>query len=276
MNTKNTMPRLISSIIGLLALLLIAGCGTTSRIQVNSTTPATIEETSQAEYPRVKVKLDKAVDGDTLRVIYDGKQESVRMLLIDTPETSHPRLGVQPFGPEAKAYTKQLLEQAHSIELEFDVGQQRDKYGRLLAYVYADDVMVQETLLKEGLARVAYIYPPNVRYVDPFEELQKASMQKGIGIWSVENYAREDGFHPATAENSSESSAGNKTSADTAAKSGTEEAPPSAACAIKGNISSKGDKIYHTPESPSYERTQPEQWFCTVAEAEKEGFRAPR
>ncbi|MFM9276810.1 thermonuclease family protein [Paenibacillus sp. p-8] len=291
MNTKNFfhphMPKLISIIAALLLILLIAGCGAAPLVQVNGTSTDTVQNTDQntvqesqesakTEFPRVKVKLDRAVDGDTLKVIYDGKKESVRMLLIDTPETSHPRLGVQPFGPEAKAYTKQLLEQAKTIELEFDVGPQRDKYGRLLAYVYADGVMVQETLLKEGLARVAYIYPPNVRYVDPFEELQKASMKQAIGIWSVENYAQEDGFHPDEMKNGTVITDGSKKGADTAAQTNTKTSPPAASCAIKGNINSKGDKIYHTPESPSYERTKPEQWFCTVAEAEKAGFRAPK
>ncbi|XKB95317.1 thermonuclease family protein [Niallia sp. JL1B1071] len=95
----------------------------------------------------------------------------MRFLLVDTPETSHPRLGKQPFGQDAKEFTTKLVEQAKTLELEFDIGQNRDKYGRLLAYVYVDNVMIQEELLKRGLAHVAYVYAPNTRYMDEFEKI---------------------------------------------------------------------------------------------------------
>ncbi|MCM3783597.1 thermonuclease family protein [Neobacillus mesonae] len=230
-------------------VILIAGC-----------TPA-----EDHEYPRVPVTLDRAVDGDTLKVIYEGKSDSVRLLLVDTPETSHPKLGVQPLGNEAKAYTKKALEEADKIELEFDICGNRDKYSRLLAYVYLDGVMLQESLLEEGLARVAYIYQPNVRYVDQFEAIQKESQKKGIGIWEFENYAQEDGFHPAEYESSDKES----TISDS-------QTPPSNSCTIKGNINSKGDKIYHTVDSPQYKATNPEEWFCSEEEAIAAGFRAPK
>ncbi|OOC63212.1 thermonuclease family protein [Paenibacillus ihbetae] len=233
--------------------------------------------TDDLNLPRVPVELVKAVDGDTISVMFEGKKESVRMLLVDTPETSHPKLGVQPFGPEAKAFTKDLVEQAGKLELEFDIGPNRDKYNRLLAYVYADGKMVQEALLEQGLARVAYIYPPNVRYVDKFNDLQRISREKALGIWSVENYAQEDGFHPEEQDGDTQSSSAaasgeSKKTADSGAAAGS----PKTGCSIKGNINSKGEKIYHTPESPYYERTKEEQWFCTEEEAVAAGFRAPR
>ncbi|MFF3923040.1 thermonuclease family protein [Paenibacillus lactis] len=237
--------------------------------------------TDDLNLPRVPVELVKAVDGDTISVMFEGKKENVRMLLIDTPETSHPKLGVQPFGPEAKAFTKELVEQADKLELEFDIGPNRDKYSRLLAYVYADGKMVQEALLEQGLARVAYIYPPNVRYVDKFNDLQRISREKALGIWSVENYAQEDGFHP---EEQDEDAQSNTAATGAASRESTEPAETGASasgsaksgCSIKGNINSKGEKIYHTPESPYYERTKQEQWFCTEEEAVAAGFRAPR
>ena len=235
--------------------------------------------TDDLNLPRVPVELVKAVDGDTISVMFEGKKENVRMLLIDTPETSHPKLGVQPFGPEAKAFTKELVEQADKLELEFDIGPNRDKYSRLLAYVYVDGKMVQEALLEQGLARVAYIYPPNVRYVDKFNDLQRISREKALGIWSVENYAQEDGFHPGEQDGDEQS----KTAATGAASGESPEPAETGAagstksgCSIKGNINSKGEKIYHTPESPYYERTKEEQWFCTEEEAVAAGFRAPR
>lgn len=271
-------------------LLLLSGCsdsGITQNMGVGAPSEQTGNTTTQPntskpsnsntnkKYPtddldiaRVPVELVKAVDGDTISVKYEGKTEKVRFLLVDTPETSHPRLGVQPFGPEAKAFTKDIVEKAKKLELEFDIGPNRDKYSRLLAYVYADGKMVQELLLEQGLARVAYIYQPNVRYVDKFNDLQQISRKKALGIWSVENYAQNDGFHP------EEQKSGSSSSANTTSKTNTDK--PKNACNIKGNINSKGEKIYHTPDSPYYDKTKQEQWFCSESEANQAGFRAPK
>lgn len=142
---------------------------------------------------QVPVKLVKTIDGDTIKVLYNGEERNVRYLLIDTPETNHPRLGKQPFGEEAKERNRQLVNSG-SLTLEFDVGERFDKYDRLLAYVYVDGKSVQETLLAEGLARVAYVYPPNTRHLTPYEEVQAVAKQKALGIWSVENYATDSGF----------------------------------------------------------------------------------
>ncbi|MEK3974708.1 thermonuclease family protein [Psychrobacillus sp. FSL K6-1267] len=142
----------------------------------------------------IPVTLVSITDGDTIKVIYNGKEENVRYLLIDTPETSHPQLGKQPFGEEAKLRNDELINNGE-LSLEFDVGERVDKYGRLLAYVYVDGKSVQETLIEEGLARVAYVYPPNTRHLTPYEEAQKSAKTKGLGIWSVENYATDSGFN---------------------------------------------------------------------------------
>jgi micrococcal nuclease len=255
----------------MILLFVLLGCtqqpvendNSTSRDELIQNEPSGEEATKKTEneYQRIKVKLENAVDGDTIEILYNGKSESVRFLLVDTPETSHPRLGKQPFGEEAKAFTAQIVQNANELELEFDIGPQRDKYGRLLAYIYADGKMVQEELLKQGLARVAYIYPPSTRYVDPFRALQEQAQQAGIGIWEIENYAQEDGFHKEFVE-------------DNSTKEKEIESNPS--CSIKGNVSSSGDKIYHTPESPWYEQTKPEMIFCTEDEAKQAGFRAPK
>ncbi|WP_280516939.1 thermonuclease family protein [Lederbergia sp. NSJ-179] len=206
---------------------------------------------------RIPVEWVKVNDGDTIAVIYKGSRERVRFLLVDSPETSHPRLGEQPYGEEAKEFTRNLVENAQNLELEFDIGPNRDKYGRLLAYVYVDGKMIQEELLKKGLARVAYVYPPNTRYVDQFNAIQKEAQQKGAGIWEIENYAQEDGFHPELL-NEKDSKDGNSDD-----------------CRIKGNIGSS-EKIYHTPDSPWYRQTKPEVMFCTEEEAVKAGFRPPK
>jgi micrococcal nuclease len=138
-------------------------------------------------------KVSRVIDGDTLEIRYgDNKKETIRLLLVDTPETVHPNMPVQSFGPEASQYAKDMLTDK-KVQIELDVSD-RDKYGRLLAYVWIGDRMFNELLLEQGLARVAYIYPPNVKYVDQFRDVQKKAQQAGLGIWSIENYALEDGF----------------------------------------------------------------------------------
>lgn len=128
-----------------------------------------------------------------------------------------------------------------------------------MAYVYADGKMIQEELIKQGLARVAYIYAPNTRYVDTFTEIQQKTQSRGIGIWQIENYAQEDGFHPEKLE----------------LEQGQQQDKSDSSCVIKGNIKSSS-KIYHTPDSPWYEQTKAEVMFCTKEEAEEAGFRTPK
>lgn len=228
----------------LLLLFVLAGCSASN----------------ETEYEN-KAIVTNVVDGDTFDIMLNNKEERIRLLLVDTPETKHPTKPVQPFGPEASQFTKDTLE-GKEVTVEFDVSE-RDKYGRLLAYIWIDGKMFNEMLLEKGLARVAYIYAPNTKYVDEFYGIQKEAQKKGVGIWSLENYAQEDGFH-----------ADGK---DSAVKKQEGEVPQTDSdCLIKGNINSKGEKIYHTPDSPSYKITKPEKWFCTEKEAQAAGFRAPK
>lgn len=141
----------------------------------------------------IPVELVKTIDGDTIKIMYEGKEQNVRYLLIDTPETNHPRLGRQPFGQEAKVRNQELLQKGR-LEIEFDIGEKYDKYGRLLAYIYIDGKSVQEQLLREGLARVAYVYPPNTRYLDEYKHAEQQAKEDGIGIWTLEDYATDRGF----------------------------------------------------------------------------------
>lgn len=216
-------------------------------------------EDTEPEYERTEVPLVRVIDGDTIKVIINNKEENIRFLLVDTPETNHPRMdGPQPFGPEAKEFMEEFME-GGKIEIELDVSE-RDHYGRILAYVYVNGVSAQEELLKRGLARVAYIFPPNTRYVDTYQAIQEKAQAEGIGIWSVENYAQEDGFYPEYVE-------------DPDLKAPTEENPVTDNCTVKGNISSSGEKIYHVETGAYYDRTIPEECFNTEQEAQKAGYR---
>ncbi|MFC4712628.1 thermonuclease family protein [Planococcus dechangensis] len=224
-----------------LGLLLLSGCAIPGATDTSGT------------QDRIPVEVTQVIDGDTVRIIYEGKETTVRYLLVDTPETNHPRYGEQPLGQEATERNRQLLESANQVEIEFDVGGRFDDYDRLLGYFYADGESVQEQLLEEGFARVAYIYPPNTRYVDEFRDAEADARQQQIGIWEFENYSTDRGF------NSDAYQPGNAVA-------------PSQDCQIKGNINRSGNKIYHLPGTASYEQTNPEQWFCTEQQARDAGF----
>ncbi|WP_240338519.1 thermonuclease family protein [Peribacillus alkalitolerans] len=207
----------------------------------------------------LSAKIVKVIDGDTIQVeLTNGNIESIRLLLIDTPETVHPSKPQQPFGKEASTYMKNTLPPGSTVIIEMGISE-RDKYGRLLAYVYNEDEMINAVLLQKGLARVAYIYPPNTKYIDELYEIQSAAQKKSLGIWSIENYVTESGYN--SSNNVPFKNAGKGTS--------TKCSKPE----IKGNISSKGEKIYHTPSGQYYKITKPEQWFCTENEAIEAGFR---
>ncbi|WP_369902116.1 thermonuclease family protein [Bacillus manliponensis] len=152
------------------------------------------EQQKQNKNRVVDATVVKNIDGDTIRVeLESGKEETVRFLLIDTPETKHPRLGVQPFGLEASDFVKQHARKGKKIQLEFDVSD-RDKYGRLLAYIWVDEQMLNRMLVEQGLARVAYVYVPNTKYVDYLRDMQEKAQVAEKGIWSVENYVTDKGF----------------------------------------------------------------------------------
>ncbi len=167
-------------------------------VQDEQTQTETQEETAAPVDGRVSASVERTVDGDTfIAILEDGSRERVRMLLLDTPETKKEGTPVQPFGPEASEYTKKLLG-GKQVELEFDE-EQRDQYDRMLAYVYLNGEMVNEKLLEQGLARVV-VYQPNDKYIDEFREIQNKAKQQKLGVWSIEGYADNRGFHPEVAE----------------------------------------------------------------------------
>ncbi|PAF35134.1 endonuclease [Terribacillus saccharophilus] len=199
------MRKTIHSTIWLIvALFLISACGTVSTTNQQSGSDRNATTTSGTTN-KVEVSLIRIVDGDTIKVNYNGQEETVRYLLVDTPETKAPNKCVQPFGKDASKRNEELVTNAEKLELEFDVGSRTDKYGRLLAYVYADGVSVQQTLLIEGLARVAYVYPPNTRYLDTFEEAEAAAKNDDEAVWQQSGYVTDRGFNGcATSQDSSD------------------------------------------------------------------------
>jgi len=131
------------------------------------------------------------VDGDTIKVVSRGFETTVRLLGIDTPETRRPGGFVQCFGPAASARTRRLLANGQDVRLVTDVSQdRRDRYGRLLAYVYKPGRSgatgsVNHALVATGYAKV-YIYRGNrFRHAGPFEEAEARARRRAIGLWGA-------------------------------------------------------------------------------------------
>lgn len=145
---------------------------------------------------RFTVEFIKAYDGDTIQATVDGQKQKIRLLMVDTPEMNYQKDDKQPYAQEAMDYTVKLMENAKKIEAVYDVGPETDKYDRLLAYVFVDDVLLQESLLKEGLAAVRFIHKPNNTFENEFREIQQHAQEAKLNIWSHDNYLQKDGFHP--------------------------------------------------------------------------------
>jgi micrococcal nuclease len=122
----------------------------------------------------------RIVDGDTIHVRIGGRLERVRYIGVNTPEVHHPTKGEEPGGREAAEVNRRLVT-GQAVRLELDV-QERDRYGRLLAYVWVGNVMINAELVRLGYAQVMTI-PPNVRYQAMFLKLQREAREAGRGLW---------------------------------------------------------------------------------------------
>lgn len=120
------------------------------------------------------------LDGDTIRVARDGHTDTVRLLGIDTPETHHPRKPVQCFGPEAASYSDGRL-RGRSVELEADI-EDRDRYGRRLAYVILDGERFNDELIRGGYARLLVI-EPNHSHARTMLQEELDAKRDARGLW---------------------------------------------------------------------------------------------
>ena len=144
------------------------------------------------------VRVERVVDGDTISVRLGGRDEYVRLIGVDTPETVKPDTPVQCFGERASHFTKRRLT-GRRVRLVFGV-ERRDVYGRLLAYVYVafptsstsqggksrkrPERLFNAILARRGLARPLTI-PPNDRFAPRFERLAVAAARAGRGLWGA-------------------------------------------------------------------------------------------
>ncbi len=143
--------------------------------------------TSQVPAGSQPVTLIEVTDGDTIRVDVGGREEPVRLILIDTPETRDPNNAPECFGQEATAYLSWMLSLGGDLYLETDVSD-RDRFGRLLRYVWLDFGDGEVYLVNEALVRAGYAafstFPPDVKYVDEIREAGQFAREHRYGLWS--------------------------------------------------------------------------------------------
>jgi micrococcal nuclease len=128
----------------------------------------------------------RVVDGDTIIVNLDGREERVRYIGIDTPESVKPNSEVECFGPEASDENERLLPSGTPIRLVIGA-EPRDRYGRLLAYVYRrsqtdKELFVNADLVRRGFAKTI-VFPPNTLHAGEFAQLRKAAHSERLGLW---------------------------------------------------------------------------------------------
>ena len=139
--------------------------------------------------------IKRVVDGDTLKIIYQGQEESVRLIGVDTPESKNNRKArkdagrsgkdveqITAMGKDAARYMRTIAKEGDRVTIEFDV-QKRDKYKRLLGYVYLENGrMLNEEIIKAGYANPMTI-PPNVKYQHKFLKAYREARDAGRGLF---------------------------------------------------------------------------------------------
>lgn len=153
-----------------------------TRVQGFAPPPASALQSTPSQYQYYSVAA--IVDGDTIKVRMNGNIETLRLIGIDTPETVDPRTPVQCFGKEASNKAKELLS-GKRVRLELDVTQgERDKYGRLLAYIYREDgLFYNKYMIEEGYAH-EYTYHIPYTYQTEFKAAQTSARTAQRGFWS--------------------------------------------------------------------------------------------
>ncbi len=140
-----------------------------------------ISSESFSEAELVEVEVVEVVDGDTIKVIYEGEKVTIRLLYIDTPEYTKE---IDEYGFEATQALRTIIDNSDKIYLEFD-GDLFDKYDRMLAWVWCDDVLAQEILTKNGLVKGFYDYG-NYKYEDIMQSALIYAKEEKLNIYENE------------------------------------------------------------------------------------------
>ena len=126
-----------------------------------------------------EVKFSKCIDGDTITVIINKEERKVRFLAVDAPEIDTN----EAYSNEAKEFTCNILTNAKKIYLEYDKNSDKeDKYERILAWVWADDILVQKELIKDGYAKIAYLYA-DYKYTSELSKFESIAKENKTNIW---------------------------------------------------------------------------------------------
>lgn len=226
----------------------------------------TIIENTKNTFPEATIV--RVVDGDTVEVSVEGNTYKLRMIGVNTPETKHPKKGVEFFGKEASAFTTEQLT-GKTVYLQKDVSE-TDKYGRLLRYIWiqrpgtdeptADEIkslMFNSILVANGYANSSS-YAPDIKYQDIFKELERPAREQGWGLWGYEEPIE-------TPTQTSEKIVLNKDISQ-------EYIADTTQGKIKGN---KKSKIYHVPGGASYNKISVKNvvYFNSEEEAQAAGYR---
>lgn len=151
---------------------------------------------STGEKHFIQAQVIRIIDGDTMEVSINGKKEKIRLIGVDTPEmhesaklhrdverTGRDEQTIRELGAKATAFTKSLVKEGGAVRLEYD-WDKRDKYDRLLAYVWLDDTrMLNEILICEGYANAYTRYPFKQEYMDRFRGCEKEARESQRGLW---------------------------------------------------------------------------------------------
>ena len=215
--------------------ILFTGCSNgdqntvTNQTQIKDSTSSnsqvTVEynssyQSASKEVPKgsVKATVERVVDGDTMKLKLDKTKEVVtlRLLLVDTPESVKKGVDPQPYSIEASNFAKNTLKAGDTVYIEYDEGDKTDKYDRHLGYLwyYSNDnsnwQMFNETLISQGYARVGYIYSQK-RHLDEFYKAQDYAKSNKLNIWSVDGYVTDRGYD-VDAYNSNKNTSSNSSS----------------------------------------------------------------
>src|SRR5699024_1152158 len=182
---KKTFIKLIIPVVIVLSFLGFSDINTSKSFidEVASVATTLLDDMKNQQLKKDEVTINYVVDGDTVNVtLPNGSKESVRLLLIDTPESKHPNKPKQPYGEEASEFAKETLREGQTVTLEKGYPE-RDKYDRLLGYIWIDDnTNFNQLMIEEGFARVAYIQEPNTKYLEQFKEAEKQAEKEGRNI----------------------------------------------------------------------------------------------
>lgn len=178
---------LFLSFLGWLGSKFSASSKSSSQLTQNAPSASPTPKTSistDAENLKAATKVVRVVDGDTIEASVSGKVEAIRLIGINTPETVDPRTTVECFGAEASNKAKEILT-GKTIYLEADPTQgERDKYQRLLRYVWLDgETSFNKKMISDGYA-YEYTYNIPYKYQEEFKQAEKEARENKRGLWA--------------------------------------------------------------------------------------------